>query len=46
MNHRGKLWIIPDEGQIIQPLFEKEVVLGENHTKKIQEFSDMYQLGF
>ena len=46
MNHRGKLWIIPDEGQIIQPLFEKEVALGENHTKKIQEFSDMYQLGF
>lgn len=46
MNHRGKLWIIPDEGQMIQPLFEKEVALGENHTKKIQEFSDMYQLGF
>ena len=46
MNHRGKLWIIPDEGQIIQPLFEKEVALGENLTKKIQEFSDMYQLGF
>lgn len=46
MNHRGKLWIIPDEGQIIQSLFEKEVALGENHTKKIQEFSDMYQLGF
>ena len=42
MNHRGKLWIIPDEGQIIQKKIKKEVVLGENHTKKIQEFSDMY----
>lgn len=46
MNRRGKVWIIPDEGQIIQPLFERDVALGENHTKKIQEFSDMYQLGF
>ena len=46
MNNRGKVWIIPDEGQIIQPLFERDVALGENHTKKIQEFSDMYQLGF
>lgn len=46
MNRRGKVWIIPDEGQIIQPLFERDVALGENHTKKIQEFSDMYKLGF
>ena len=35
MNNRGKVWIIPDEGQIIQPLFERDVALGENHTKKI-----------
>ena len=46
MNSRGKVWIIPDEGQIIQPLFERDVQMGEEHVNKFQEFSDSYQLGF
>ncbi len=46
MNSRGKVWIIPDEAQIIQLLFERDVQRGEDHVKKFQEFSDLYQLGF
>ena len=30
MNDRGTLWIVPDEKQIIQPLFKKKVGEGIN----------------
>ncbi len=46
MIHRGKLFIIPDEEQILQGLFEYSVEQGKSHTKGIQVFSDMYQLGY
>lgn len=46
MNNRGSVIIVPDEEVIMQPLFERGVPYGEDHTKFIQEFSDMYHLGF
>ena len=45
MNNRGKLWIIPNEEEFSQELFERNVKLGEYHSKYIQEFSDLYMLG-
>lgn len=43
---RGRLFIVPDEEQILQGLFEYSVEQGKSHTRGIQMFSDMYQLGF
>ena len=46
MNNRGKLWIIPNEAEILQEVFERNVEIGKSHTYRIQEFSDIYGLGF
>ena len=46
MNNRGKLWIIPNEEEILQECFEREIKDGYSHTCYMQEFSDIYQLGF
>lgn len=46
LNSRGKLWIIPNESQILQEVFERDIIKGENYIRYIQEFSDIYQLGF
>lgn len=46
MNDRGKLIIIPNEDEILLDKFEKEVEMGRSHTYRIQEFSDMFMLGF
>lgn len=46
MNNRGKLWIIPNEDEILQESFERNVESGKSHTYRMQEFSDIYQLGF
>lgn len=46
MNYRGHLWIIPDENQILQSLYERKVNMGLSHTYAIQEFSNLYKLGF
>jgi len=45
MNHRGKLIVIPNEEEILQEIFERNVRQGENHTKYLQEFSDYFMLG-
>lgn len=44
MGERGMLWIIPDEGQIIQPLFERKVDSGVSHTDEINEFIKKYDI--
>ena len=46
MNNRGKLIIIPNEDEILQMGFERDVESGKSHTSRIQEFSDIYNLGF
>ena len=46
MLNRGKLWVIPDEETIIQEVFERNVEKGKSHTYHLQEFSDIFQLGF
>lgn len=46
MNNRGKLWIIPDEEQILQEVFESDIKKGISHTSGIQEFSNKYKLGY
>lgn len=46
MNNRGKLWIIPNEEEILQEVFERNVQEGKSHTRHMQEFSDIYQLEF
>ena len=46
MSNRGKLWIIPNEEEILQEVFERNVQEGKSHTYYIQEFSNIYQLGF
>ena len=46
MLNRGKLWIVPNEEEIIQPLFFEDVYGEESHLKAIQDFSDKYNLGF
>ncbi|MDE5587241.1 MAG: hypothetical protein K2I72_02590 [Bacilli bacterium] len=46
MNHRGRLIVIPDEEQILQEIFERQVKQGESHTKYLQEFSDIFELGY
>ena len=46
MNNRGKLFIIPNEFEILQQSFERDVASGKSHTQRIQEFSDIYTLGF
>ena len=46
MNNRGKVIIIPNEEQILQETFIRDVKLGESHTKYLQEFSDIYSLGY
>lgn len=45
MNHRGKLIVIPNEDEILQEIFERNVRQGESHTRYLQEFSDTYMLG-
>ena len=45
MNHRGKLIVIPNEEEILQEIFERNVRQGESHTKYLQEFSDTFMLG-
>lgn len=46
MLNRGKLWIVPNEEEIVQPLFFEEVLGEESHVKAIQDFSNQYNLGF
>lgn len=46
MINRGKLWIIPNEEEILQEVYEKDVEKGKSHTYRLQEFSNMYKLGF
>jgi len=46
MFNRGKLFIIPNEDEILQEVFERKVEEGKSHTTRIQEFSDIYKLGF
>lgn len=46
MNNRGKLIIVPNEDEILLDKFEKYVEIGKSHTYRIQEFSDMFMLGF
>lgn len=46
MQNRGKLWIIPNEEEILQEAFQRNVQEGRSHTHRIQEFSDIYHLGF
>lgn len=46
MINRGKLWVIPDEEQILQEVFERTVEKGRSHTYRLQEFSEVFQLGF
>jgi len=44
MKNRGKIYIIPDENQIIEEEFMREIV--KNHLDGIREFSEKYQLGY
>lgn len=44
MRMRGKLYIIPDENQILQEVFYRDVQ--KDHLKAIQEFSDQFKLGY
>jgi len=46
MNNRGDLWIIPNEEDIILDVYTRRVPLGMSHTYYLQEFSDLYNLGF
>ena len=46
MLNRGKLWIVPNEEEIIQPLFFEDLYGEEGHLKGIQDFSDKFDLGF
>ena len=46
MLNRGKLWIVPNEEEIIQPLFFEDLYGDEGHLKGIQDFSNQYGLGF
>ena len=46
MNHRGRLIVIPDEAKILQEIFERQIKQGESHTKYLQEFSDIFELGY
>ena len=41
---RGKVYIIPNEDQIIEDCFYREI--GSSHLRAIQEFSDKYRLGY
>ncbi len=43
---RGRVVIIPDEGQIIKDEFEQDVLDDEYHVKAYQKFSDENNLGF
>ncbi len=40
----GKLYVIPDENQILEEEFYKDI--RTNHLDGFQEFSDQYQLGY
>lgn len=42
----GKVVIIPDEEQIEDEVFERDVIDDEVHALKYQEFSDYYNLGY
>lgn len=44
MNERGMLWIIPDENQIMQPLFVKKIEEGISHTKEMLNFVETFQI--
>ena len=43
MNERGTLWIIPDENQIMQPIYMKKVGEGISHTKEMLNFVKTFQ---
>lgn len=47
MNERGTLWIIPDENQIMQPIYMKKVGEGISHTKEMlnMEFMNYQKIG-
>ena len=44
MNERGTLWIIPDENQIMQPIYMKKVGEGISHTKEMLNFVKTFQV--
>lgn len=44
MSKRGKLYIIPDENQIIEEEFSRYV--SKEHLEGLIEFSDKYKLGY
>lgn len=44
MNERGTLWIIPDESQILSPLFVRKIDDGTSHTLGMKEFVDIYKI--
>lgn len=46
MNDRGTLWIVPDEKQIIQPLFKKKVGEGISHTKEMLNFVKTFKFQY
>ena len=46
MINRGKVIIIPNEDEILLDKFERDVEMGKSHTYRIQEFSDMFMLGY
>lgn len=41
----NKLWIIPNEDEILLDVFEKDIKDGISYLDYIQEFSDKYMLG-
>lgn len=46
MTNKGNLWIIPNEENNVQPVFEKNVQEDKSHTYYIQKFVNNYKLGF
>lgn len=46
MFSRGKTIVIPNEDEILQDIFEREVAIGKTHNDVLQEFSDTFMLGF
>lgn len=45
MNKRGSLWIVPDENQILQPVFFRKIENGISHTSEIRNFVNIYEMG-
>ena len=44
MFNRGKVWIIPNEEEIVQPVYFREIEEGISHLSALQEFSDKFKL--